>query len=115
LICLALISFVAPAIDAQPVPPPPPAQTGPTHIAIANPSRIFNEMQETKTLREKLEVRRKDLLAKEEQMRAAIKAKMDELSQINPKASTNWIISTGNCRHGGSPPRRPSNASKRRW
>jgi Skp family chaperone for outer membrane proteins len=88
--CAALIvagAFVVRA-DPPPAPPAPPAvfaPAGPTRVAIANPSKIFNEMQETKTLREKLEVRRKELLNKEEQMRAAIKAKVDELQQINPK------------------------------
>lgn len=82
-----LALFVAiPAFGADPAPPPAVfGQTGPTRVAIANPSRIFNEMAETKALREKLEGRRKELLGKEEQMRAAIKAKADELSQINPK------------------------------
>jgi Skp family chaperone for outer membrane proteins len=70
---------------ADPAPAVAPVQTGPTRVAIANPSKIFNDMQETKGLREKLEVRRKELLNKEEQMRAAIKAKADELAQINPK------------------------------
>ncbi|MDB5333465.1 MAG: hypothetical protein JWP03_4616 [Phycisphaerales bacterium] len=59
-----------------------PAQA--TKIAIANPSRIFNEMQETKDLREKLEAKRKELEATEQQKRAAIGEYIGQMRQLRP-------------------------------
>ncbi|HWE97111.1 MAG TPA: OmpH family outer membrane protein [Tepidisphaeraceae bacterium] len=59
-----------------------PAQA--TKIAIANPSRIFNEMQETKDLREKLEAKRKELEATEQQKRGAISDYIGQMRQLRP-------------------------------
>jgi len=51
-------------------------------IAIANPARIFNEMQETKDLKVKLENDRKSLEAQEREKREKIKALQDERDQL---------------------------------
>ncbi len=53
-------------------------------IAVANVSRIFNEMQETKDLKEQLETRRQDLNNQEKEKRGAIKEMDDHLHNIKP-------------------------------
>lgn len=64
--------------SAQPAP-------GTTRIGIVNPARVFNEMAETKALREKLEVRRKELQATEEAMRNEINVLVGQRQSINPR------------------------------
>lgn len=53
-------------------------------IAVANVSRIFNEMQETKDLKEQLEAKRQDLNNQEKEKRGAIKEMDDHLHNIKP-------------------------------
>ncbi len=79
-LCIALMGAVSLA-SAQPAPSP----THTARVAIANASRIFNDMQETKALRETLEAKRKKLVADEQQMRAEIQGLMDQLASTNPK------------------------------
>lgn len=77
----AALALPASLLRAQ---PPAPAPAHPTRIAIANPSRIFTDMAETKALRDKLEVRRKNLFAQETQQRDAITALMKQRNDTNP-------------------------------
>ncbi|HWE03219.1 MAG TPA: OmpH family outer membrane protein [Tepidisphaeraceae bacterium] len=73
-------SLAAPAGAPAPASVPP----GPTRVAIANPSRIFDQMKETKVLRDKLEVRHKELQAKEQEQRNTIDALLKRKSETNP-------------------------------
>jgi Skp family chaperone for outer membrane proteins len=61
--------------SAQPVRPPvapaPAAQPG-ARIAVVNPSRVFQEMKETRDLRAKLETRRQELSTAEQEKRKSI-------------------------------------------
>jgi Skp family chaperone for outer membrane proteins len=82
LLSLALLALAAPPATAQPAPGP--VQPGTTRVAVANPSRIFNEMQETKALRKGLEAKGKVLAEKEKQMRADIGALLEKREQFRP-------------------------------
>ena len=88
LLCLAAIAFCAVPVGAQApsvAPAPAPAlPAGPAHLAIANPSRIFKDIQETKAMRDKLEARRKELLAKEMELRQNIETLMKQRADVNP-------------------------------
>lgn len=55
-----------------------------TKIATVNPFKVFNQIQETKDLREQLKVRQQELAAKEQQLRAGIETMYKEAAQINP-------------------------------
>jgi len=76
---LGLISFAAAA-------PAPGQSTSATKIAIANPARIFNEIQETKDLKQLIETKTKNL----EQDRFAREQKLKDLKalrdQLKPDA-----------------------------
>ncbi|HET6249946.1 MAG TPA: OmpH family outer membrane protein [Tepidisphaeraceae bacterium] len=62
------------------------AVTGTTKVAIVNPSRVFAEIRETKSLRDKLEMKRKQLSAEEMEKRAAIENMIkDRDANYNPK------------------------------
>lgn len=63
---------------------PGPGLAAVARVAIANPSRIFTEMQETKALRDKLEITRKDLLGQETQLRNDIETLINQRAQTNP-------------------------------
>ena len=69
---LGLISFAAAA-------PAPGQSTSATKIAIANPARIFNEIQETKDLKQLIETKTKNL----EQDRFAREQKLKDLKAKN--------------------------------
>lgn len=58
-----------------------------TRVGIVNPARVFNEMAETKALRDKLEARRKELFAQEEQMRNEINTLIGQRQSICGKYS----------------------------
>lgn len=60
------------------------AATAGERIAVANVSRIFNEMQETKDLKEQLEAKRQELATQEKEKRGAIKEMDDHLHNIKP-------------------------------
>jgi Skp family chaperone for outer membrane proteins len=53
-------------------------------VAIANTARIFNDMQETKDLKEKLEARRQEVSNEENDRRNKIKEMEDNLKELHP-------------------------------
>jgi Skp family chaperone for outer membrane proteins len=55
-----------------------------TKIATCNPARIFNDMQETKDLKEKMEAQGKTLLGEEEAKKKEIDALGAKLKLLNP-------------------------------
>ncbi len=77
LIPLALLCFAVPSAFAQ--------EKG-TRIAAVNPSRIFNEMQETKNLKESLEGERVRLTALEKEKREELQKLQNQRNQL--KADT---------------------------
>lgn len=58
------------------------AQQTQLKIATANPAKIFNDMQETKDLKEKLEADSKELANQEKQIQANIQALQEKLKQL---------------------------------
>jgi len=58
--------------------------SAPQKVAIANTARIFNDMQETKDLKEKLEARRQEVSNEENDRRTKIKAMQDNLHELKP-------------------------------
>src|SRR6185437_14702778 len=84
-ICVTLLACIAFVARSQPAPGPAAPQTPPTRVAIANPGRILSELYETQVLKEKLEERRKTLMAKEKQMRDGIDATINDIKNTNPK------------------------------
>ncbi len=60
------------------------AQDATSRIAIADPVRIFNEMQETKDLRQKMEGDRQNLANTEREKRTKIKDLQDARDQLKP-------------------------------
>ena len=58
------------------------AQQTQLKIATANPAKIFNDMQETKDLKEKLEADSKELGNQEKQIQANIQGLQDKLKQL---------------------------------
>ncbi len=80
-------SRAAAAPGPAPAPAPAPAPSiarPPTRVAIANPSHIFEKMAETKALREKLEVRRKELAVQEQEKHNTIEALLKRKGETNP-------------------------------
>ena len=86
LLSILLIASLAPLATAQPAPAPAPAQVGTTRVAVANPSFIFNKMEETKALRAQLEAKGKQLMAQEKQMRDDITTLITSRSQFLNKS-----------------------------
>lgn len=84
IIALALLASprpasAAPQPGAGPMANPVAAQGGAgVRVAVANPSVIFNKMQETAGLKDRLEQRRKELYGQEMQKRQVIKALEDQ-------------------------------------
>jgi Skp family chaperone for outer membrane proteins len=58
--------------------------SAPQKVAIANTARIFNDMQETKDLKDKLEARRQEVSNEENDRRTKIKAMQDNLHELKP-------------------------------
>jgi Skp family chaperone for outer membrane proteins len=56
----------------------------PQKVAVANTARIFNDMQETKDLKEKLEARRQEVSNEENDRRTKIKEMEDNLKELHP-------------------------------
>jgi len=81
---LALTAAAVIAVTAHAAPGAAPAPTGAQHIGVANVSHIFNDMQETKDLKEKLEARRQELTNQEKEKGANIKEMQDHLLTIKP-------------------------------
>ncbi len=80
LLSLGVLIACALPVGAQ----PSPGMDRGTRVAIANPSRIFHDMKETVALRDKLELRRKELLNKEIERRQVIEGLMKQRSEIKP-------------------------------
>lgn len=68
--------------EARQASQPPVARVG-----IANPARIFNDMAETKALKEKIEAERKTLEETERQKRAEIQTLQESLRMLKPESS----------------------------
>src|SRR5258708_7921969 len=62
------------------------AGDGTIKVAIANPARVFREIQETKDLNQKLENDRKAFEAQAREKQEKIKALKDERDQLKPDA-----------------------------
>lgn len=67
-----LLIGLACAAGAQTAPQPAAAPVPPARIGVVNPSRVFQDMKETKDLRAKLESRRQELQATEAEKRKTI-------------------------------------------
>lgn len=65
---------------------PAPAQDTPAKVAVANTARIFNEMQETRDLKQKLESERKRLEGEERERKDKIQSLRDARNLIKPDA-----------------------------
>jgi Skp family chaperone for outer membrane proteins len=85
ILCVALLATIAFKAKSEPAPSPAAPQTPPTRVGIANPARIFTELYETKAFHEKMEERKKELMAKEKQLREGIDATINDIKNTNPK------------------------------
>lgn len=80
LLALGVVGVIA---TVNPTSAQPAAAPAPARVAIANPARIFNEMQETKDLKVKIENERKLLEDTERGKRAKLQQLQDELRLLN--------------------------------